>query len=114
MKNIQSYNPKHRQNTQTIHTHLHLRAQHSVVTCQLRTVDGVHHVRRRSDLPLWRPRHRLVLCSSGGVCDRGVGGAVQLEQSLDIGAVLVGQGLLVLVCPLADLRLPALDRKSVV
>lgn len=42
--------------------------------------------------------------------DVGAGGAVELEECLDVGAVLVGQSLLVLVRPLADPALPSLCR----
>lgn len=68
-----------------VDTHLHLRAEHGVVAGQLGAVDGV----------------------GGGGRRAGFG---QLQQRLHVSAVLVGQGLLVLVCPLADPRFPALCR----
>lgn len=65
--------------------YLHLGAEHGVVAGQFGAVDGV-----------WR----------GG----GGAGLGQLQQRLHVCAVLIGQGLLVLVRPLADPRLPALRR----
>lgn len=68
-------------------TNLHLGANDGVVACQLSAVDVVHG------------------CLSGG----SALSPVLQEQRLNVGAVLIGQRLLVLVRPLADPGLPALS-----
>lgn len=71
--------------------YLHLRAQHGVVTGQLCAVNGVH--------------------SKGCWVWRALGGRVmELEKCLNISTVLIGLSLLILICPLADTRLPAFSR----
>lgn len=71
--------------------YLHLRAQHSVVAGQLCAVDGVH--------------------IKGCWVRRALGGrVVQLKKCLNISTVLIGMSLLILICPLADTRLPAFSR----
>lgn len=83
---------------------LHLRAQNRVVTGQFGAVDGVHAFKGGADLCAgWRSASATLSC-----CYSGAGSTVQLEQRLDVGTVLVGQSLLVLVGPLTDSALPTL------